>query len=538
MSKYNNLKYFSLVIGCFFLLLTSCETTELDINVNPNALSPSQADPSLILNGIQASFTGQSYGLHASSRPLVRHVNMFDTYAANTPPGALNGAWANTYSISANKELLEQLNQTAALANHVGVAQVLEAYAFINLVDYIGTAPFSEANNPEIDAPNFDDGVDIYNAIYTRIDEAIVNLSQADQIPFEDLYYNGDTSKWIKLANTLKLRMYVQTKLTNNPNATADVNAIVASGNYISAEEDDFIARFNSNNDNPDARHPDFVLAYDTGAGNIYMSNEFMNILLNDKADEDPRMKYYIYRQTLDDPVNTPGNQILPCEGDSDYNFCYIGDAYWGRDNGDTEGIPNDGNLRSTFGVYPAGGSFDTGMNNFATIDSQNQNLGGAGIFPILTSSFVDFLLAEAVLPGVAGLGTTGSSVALLESGMRKSFAKVGGFAGVPMTATAVDTYVNEVVARYNAATSDAARLEIIIKEFYLASWGNSTEAYNAYRRTGYPNLGGSVITNTDFPRNFLIPEQELNSNDNPNLQQITRTTKVFWDTNPADFIE
>jgi len=106
------------------------------------------------------------------------------------------------------------------------------------------------------------------------------------------------------------------------------------------------------------------------------------------------------------------------------------------------------------------------------------------------------------------------------------------------MDQTAIDTYVSEVLVNYGNATTDQDRLNIIMKEFYIASWGNSIESYNGYRRTGYPELGGSVITNTDFPRNFLIPDTELNSNDNPAIEQITRTTKVFWDTNPDGFIQ
>ncbi len=526
-NKIKTIKYFTALV-CV-MLLSSCETTDLDVNVNPNALSPSSADPTLVLNGIQASFTGQSFNLHANVRGVMRHVNMFGTYAANTPSSSLNGAWSSTYAIAANRQLLETLNETQALGNHVGIAQLLEAFAYVNLVDFIGTAVFSEAVNPDISAPNFDNGADIYNALYTQINTAITNLSLTDQVAFEDLYFNGDLSKWIRLANSLKIKMYVQSKLVGNANAGSDINAIVASGNYISSGADDFLAQFGTQNDNPDVRHPDFVAAYVTGAGGQYMSNEFMNILLNDKTIEDPRMKYYVYRQSL----TTPAADLLPCAGNPAYALCHIGDFYWGRDHADDEGIPNDGNQRTTYGAYPAGGAFDTGAGNVSTINTQN--LGGAGIYPIVLSSFTNFMLAESALPAPVGLGTTGSSRTFLEAAMRDSFSKVEGFVGVTMSN--VDAYVNEVLTNFDNATSDSARLNIIIKEYYIASWGNSIEAFNNYRRTGFPDLGGSVGSNTDFPRNFLIPDSELNSNDNPNLIQINRTDQVFWDTNPAGFV-
>lgn len=527
---------FTLAATGLIILFTSCDATDLDVNVNPNALSPESADPSLVLNTLQFSLINQSFGLNTSTRGVMRHVNMFNTYANNTGPESMNGAWSSAYSITANTQLLSKLNETQELANHLGAAQIIQAFAFINLVDYIGTAVYSEAVDPNIAAPNLDPGEDIYNAMYDQLDEAITNLSVPNQILFDDLFYDNDLSKWIKMANTLKIRMYVQSKLVGNPNATADINSIIASGNYIKSIDDDFQAQFGTNNANPDIRHPDYVSSYNVDAGNIYMSNEFINILLNDKTTEDPRLKHYIYRQSLTAPTGT----LLPCTGDAAYTYCYLGDFYWGRDHADNEGIPNDGNQRSTFGAYPAGGAFDTGNGNGRTAD--NPGAGGAGIFPVILSSFVDFYLAEASLPAPVGLGTTGSPITYLENGMRKSFEKVSSVSGVAMNAADVDAYVNEVLANYGNASTDEERLAIIIKEFYIATWGNSIEVYNSYRRTGYPDLGGSVITNTAFPRNFLLPSSELNSNDNPLLPEInknlTRTTTVFWDTNPADFVE
>ena len=38
------------------LVLSSCETTELDLTTNPNALNPSQASADLFMNGIQEDF--------------------------------------------------------------------------------------------------------------------------------------------------------------------------------------------------------------------------------------------------------------------------------------------------------------------------------------------------------------------------------------------------------------------------------------------------------------------------------------------------
>jgi len=53
------MKYTNYILGlCLsaMLVLTSCETLELDLTDNPNALSPSQADPTFFLNSIQIDF--------------------------------------------------------------------------------------------------------------------------------------------------------------------------------------------------------------------------------------------------------------------------------------------------------------------------------------------------------------------------------------------------------------------------------------------------------------------------------------------------
>jgi hypothetical protein len=89
----------------------------------------------------------------------------------------------------------------------------------------------------------------------------------------------------------------------------------------------------------------------------------------------------------------------------------------------------------------------------------------------------------------------------------------------------------------YNNATDDEARLNIITTEFYLASFGNSIEAYNAYRRTGYPlNLQRPINDdNPIFPRSFPYATDAVNFNSS--ISQKQNRVKVFWDTNPDGFI-
>ena len=91
-----------------------------------------------------------------------------------------------------------------------------------------------------------------------------------------------------------------------------------------------------------------------------------------------------------------------------------------GRDHTDNEGIPNDNTLRATYGVYPAGGAFDDGLGLGA---ASTNNLGGAGIVPIMLSSFTNFMLAESAIT----LGTSGNARDFLSAGLMDSFNKKAG---------------------------------------------------------------------------------------------------------------
>ena len=156
----------------------------------------------------------------------------------------------------------------------------------------------------------------------------------------------------------------------------------------------------------------------------------------------------------------------------------------------------------------------------------------------LLTTSFVKFLSAESALT----LGTNGDPAELLEQAIRASMHKVMAFGNIKSdflaTEEEIDAYVEEVLTNYSNAASDEERLNIIITEYYLAAFGNSIEAYNAYRRTGYPSNIEVPIddNNPTFPRSFPYSADEVQVN--PFIKQKKNTERVFWDTNPEGFIK
>lgn len=541
----NNIKriLFLLVVALGF---NSCETTELEILESPNLLRPDQADIDFFLNSIQQSGATFFEGITEEGMEVTRILHQFGpTYDNGYGPAQLNGPYTTAYAgILADNRAMAPLAQELSLFTHIGIGQIIEAYSIATLVDYLGDIPYSEAIlGLENENPNLDSGQAIYDAMFDLLDSAIANLNQTPAAePAVDLYYDGDKDKWIRFANTLKIKLYLQTRLVNAAASTTGINAIIASGDYIQTADQDFQFQYSTVDANPDSRHPVFARNFDNGVAD-YQSNSYMDLLLSDKAAADPRIRYYFYRNRGN--RSTDAN-ALPCiveTAPAHYPagtvFCTAAEGYNGRDHHDNDGIPPDENDRADWGVYPIGGRFDD--NSFDGTNDRTVGAQGAGISPIMLSTYVDFMLAEAALE----LGTTGNARTYLEDGMTKSFAKVMNFrpdltvAAFAPTALDVQDYIDEVLANYDSAADDDERLEIIIKEYYIALFGNGIEAYNTYRRTGKPeNLQPSLLANPGvYIRSFLYPSNLVDRNSNVE-QKPNQAVPVFWDTNPEGFVD
>lgn len=527
------------------LMISSCETLDLDIKDNPNALTPEQADPNFFLNAIQLNFASvmQRYGTTAGQVTRIHYMFGRDYFGAYSPT-FFNERWDDSYQgVLKNIRLMNAIAEDRGLTKHQGMGQVFEAFTIVTLVDFFGDIPYTECFDDTNLNPNLDSGASVYEAALALLDEAIVNFNTTSPNPTYDFYYNNDWNKWTKLANSLKLKIYMQRRLVD-PNAISAFNTIIASGNFISTVNEDFQFTWGNNDANPDTRHPLYADNYTpTGAAGAtgYMSNWLMNQMKNTKTVVDPRMRFYFYRQVNDVPISEQDlrctvEPIPPHYAAGNHVYCRIDDnqGYWGRDHGNDEGLPPDANKKTAYGLYPAGGRFDDN-----TFQQTNRDLGarGNGITPIFLSSTVDFLRAEAALNG-----GTGDARSLILGGIQKSFTKVRAFivrdngantSFVP--ATTVDaSYLNIVGNQYDNATSTDARMNILAKEFYVTLFGNGIDAYNFYRRTGFPtDIQPNIDPNPGgFIRSFFYPGSEANTNSNV-PQKTNVTTRVFWDNNP-----
>ena len=543
---------FILILG--LLSLYSCETTDLDKKNNPNALGPGNADIDLTMNAVQVNlgeFTN-TIGSYGSRFTRIRYMNG-RTYRNVFGPATFSTVWEQAYSDILNdiRSMNEQIeNSEGEFEKHKAFGQVIEAYIIVTLVDYFGDIPYSEALDTENLNPGVDSGEEVYQAALDLLDAAIVNLNKDTTVDVgNDFYYDNDYDKWTRLANTLKMKIYFQQRLAN-PSAISEFNTIASSGNFLQTGED-FVFNWGDNLDNPNARHPIYNVQYAPGGPDTwYMSNWLMDQMRNGQSTEDPRTRYYFYRQVNDvvSNVNPDSGAEKRCVvqtepahyANNDVVYCVVEDnrGLWGRDHGQDDGIPPDGFLRSAFGIYPAGGRFDD--SSFDIIDGNNYGANGNGITAILLASTVDFWRAELELEEN---NNPGGASQFLESAITKHIDYVQSFTSrsaadfdtstVP-TSTEVNNYIDEVIDEFDSSNAEK-QLNIIGEQFFISLIGNGTDAYNFYRRTGAPT---DIQPNIEpspgpFPRSLWYPATEVTANPNVDQKQDL-TPRVFWDTNPS----
>lgn len=523
---------YSLFLGCSLILVSSCE---LDLLDSPNAVSLSQADPNFLLNRIQIDLAGFFDAAGDGGQRLTRMINQDEnTYETAYQPVSHDGIWNTGYAnILQDIKTLRPLAEASNFKRHEGMAKVMEAYVWLTLVDLFGDIPYSEAFNPSNFNPVADGGAAVYAAAVELLNDAKTDLTDATSIGTPtDLYYTNNYGRWVKLANTLLLKAYL------NTGNVAAINALIVENNLIGVG-DEFIFRYGTTLNDPFSRHP----SYQPNGGGDYQSNFYMWHLTEAKGFDDPRARFYFYRPVGTNPTDVNNirciNEFTPAHYVAlNMVFCLPGTrGYWGRDHLDNQGIPPDNLIRTLFGVYPAGGIFDN--SSFGPPGATKQGAIGAGLQPIMTAAFVDFMLSEAA----QRLSTSGDAKALLLSGIRKSMdfvrafsvstnqaAVINAFQTAAAYTTAVDAYVAYVDSEYDAATD---RLNVIAREYWLSLFGNGVEAYNLYRRTGRPTpMQPGLIPNFGtFPKSYLYPSNYANRNNKATQKNVAGNGVVFWDT-------
>lgn len=231
------MKKIFLIIGLSSLALTftSCERDITSLNEDPkhptevpSGVLFASAEHALMDQMLSASvnrnisrfFTQQwsettypdETNYNMTQRPIPgNHYNrMMASASATIPsPGVLS-------ALRDARRFLEQENvDPVKKKNNIAMIELVNVYAWANLVDTFGDIPYFGALKATADNQNnlaeipYDDAKTIYLDLIKRIDAAIAMMDTSVKGYDKDLIYKGDMIKWKKMANSLKFRMAI-----------------------------------------------------------------------------------------------------------------------------------------------------------------------------------------------------------------------------------------------------------------------------------------------------------------------------------------
>lgn len=237
-----------LYIAFTFLAMGSCKKY-LNVNQDSNDLTSSEASESLVLPAVEESMSSYVCGGYNAvltnywmqNFTLNQAVPNDVTYVVTN--SSFDGPWYNFYVVAMNN--IYEINQMALKDGSTGyqaIAKVLMAYTLGAATDLWGDIPYSQSFKGTSSPPAYDSQQSIYNSIQTLLDSAIsAAAAGTGTVPgADDFFYNGDMTKWTKLAYSLKARYYLHLlKAPGNTAATQAQLALTALQNGMTSYADD-----------------------------------------------------------------------------------------------------------------------------------------------------------------------------------------------------------------------------------------------------------------------------------------------------------
>ena len=486
----------------------------LDVNTNPN--NSITAPPSVLLTSSIIT-TGFSNGneINRISSLLVQHIagaqNQATGYDVYNIRGGLDNQWQGELyaGVLQNAQTLISTADQANSPAYSGIAKLLKAYNFAMTTDLWGDIPYSEALQGLTKLqPRFDKQEDIYKgsagiqSLDDLVKEGLADLDKPSALVpsiTDDPVYRGDLVRWRRMGNTLRLKLANTISRREPARATAIINEVVAANSAILTNTDDFEVPFGGTVGN---RNPIFDFNNIQRNTDQMLSQRLLDSLI---VRNDPRLPiFFTSTPTRTATVNTTGTTTT-FPGATTGTFL----TFTGFQNGGVGTVPVPGLLthRSNYNVYLTGTS-------------------GAEPIRLLTNFQRLFIMAESALI----LGTSGGTPqALYQAAIRASMTKAG------IADAAVTTYFANNPRVALLSTNRAAAHNQIMTQKWIAWVGNGYEAYNDYRRTGFPRLALALNAAGDdpniLPKRFIYPASELSGNAGNAPGNVPNTTApVWWD--------
>lgn len=412
------------------------------------------------------------------------------------------------------------LAETRGSMSHKGIFKIFRVLLFSYMTDFYGDVYFTEALKARdgILYPKYDKQSDIYTGLLKDLDEASSQISSGKDVVSGsyDLMFAGDKTKWVKFANSLKLRLLLR-QSAKNTDAGSKIAAVAAMPLLTEPTENASIAYVGTTPDN----------SWTGGTLNWGSIDEFnkrrpAKTLIDKLAGlKDPRMKIwfapvekpwtsdkslngvsfktvdpngYSYTSTWEyiDRSNTSIAQYATSEILIDSNKVYVGFiagmlSDWKNGNGH-------------YDVAAGGVVGNFKVSKFSQLFRENKSPLLKAM--IMNSDEVQFNLAEAAAKGYI----TGSADTYYRKGISNSLLRWG----VPQ-ADVTAYLAQDAITLPSDKTGQLAK---IADQKWISLFLVSTEGYLDLRRTKLPNIfKNGRLSGYDFPLRFRYPGDELGQN-------------------------
>lgn len=492
------------------LVGSSCSESFLDINTNPNTLPT--ASPNFVFtnaenvsaaNMVSPNEIGSYWsGQWTQSNGYIISTT---TFAYNFTNGDFN-YWDGYYDNLQDYQFVINNADTYNQKFLKGPAKVMKALLVQQLVDMYGNVPYSDAlKGVESLAPKFDDQKAVYESLITLLDEAIVDIKAntfASAFTSADIIFKGNTSKWAKFANSLKMRILMRQARVSGRDAyiKGEINKIVTEGSgFITGEEVGvggsgfFLATAGKLNPVYDR------WGYDANGAKRALNNY-------------PRLTQYL--------VNS-----LKTSNDT-LRLKRLGYATGGE--GATAGVSAKAEIAANYVGVPFGASS-------GYLPAGSSALGPSLLVKgeynrpliLMTAAEVQLHLAEAK-QRYSDVNLPGTAKSYFEEGMKQSFRAFGA------NPVGADAFKGSKIENYDFDASTNKLSAIAIQKWIALCNFNGLDAWSEYRKTGLPVTPQSIqVPDTKRPVRFFYPNTESGSNSANVTAQGTIDafgTRLFWD--------
>ena len=516
-------------------IVQSCKKSYLDINENTNSAtssSPNLVLPAVLNNTASNFITYFNYGAwmagyQANAGGYSFTGSTFFTYNWNS--GTNNGLFNSAFTDLRSYQYI--ITSTTGVNKYVlynAVARIMKSYYYQILVDEYGNVPYTEGlAGVDNLTPHYDDAATVYKSLVSEIDAAIKDLqtygssSVVNALGSADIVFKGDATKWIKFANNIKLRILTRAQAGTLAAYTTSAFGTFSAEGFLTED-----VTINPGYVSTSARQNPLWNTYHssyTGSNGAYAAQQiptrWIFSFYNGSKLSDATRGALIYKNYVagTTPINQLGNETNVSSWISGYPAWYIG--------------------------------VGTALNAPESQGIIKSRVMGQLIMPAAETYF---LLAEAALNGHT---LAGDAVTNFDNGIKASYnyLQKTGASTTSATNAVLDAYLTayktanagNYLVNYSAASTAAQRLEAIITQKYIAlNFVDGYEAWQEYKRTGYPAISGTGATTTfvslqssatsadKLPVRNLYPTTEYNLNPNVPTGLSAYTSKIFWDVN------